>query len=74
MANGHNGSKYQILVDANGKHSVIERTSGENGKEFWNIYVPDARDRNVASRLARLLNEEYEHDRDLRAQRRPSEA
>ncbi len=69
----NNGSKYQILVDASGKHAVIERTSGENGKEFWNIFVPDARDRNVASRIARLLNEEYERDQALRAQRQPSE-
>lgn len=61
--------KYQVLVDVNKKHAVIERTSNANGKEYWNIYVPDAGDRNVASRIARLLNEEYERDQARRATR-----
>lgn len=65
--------KYQVLVDVNKKHAVIERTASPNGKEYWNIYVPDAGDRNVASRLARLLNEEHERDQALRAQRNPSD-
>lgn len=65
--------KFQVLVDVNKKHAVIERTSSGNGKEYWNIYVPDAGDRNVASRLARLLNEEYERDQANRANRIPSE-
>lgn len=65
--------KYQVLVDVNKKHAVIERTSSGNGKEYWNIYVPDAGDRNVASRVARLLNEEYERDQARRATREVSE-
>lgn len=65
--------KFQVLVDVNKKHSVIERTSNVAGKEYWNIYVPDAGDRNVASRLARLLNEEYERDQALRANRVPAD-
>lgn len=65
--------KYQVLVDVNKKHAVIERTSNTNGKEYWNIYVPDAGDRNVASRVARLLNEEYERDQARRATREVSE-
>lgn len=65
--------KYQILVDVNKHHSVIERTSNGNGKEFWNIYIPDAGDRNSASRIARLLNEETQRDEDRRANRNSSE-
>ena len=65
--------KYQILVDANKHHTIIERTSNGNGKEFWNIYIPDAGDRNSASRVARLLNEETQRDEERRARRNPSE-
>lgn len=65
--------KFQVLVDSNRKHAIIERTESGNGREYWNIYIPDAGDRNAASRVARLLNEEFERDQALRAQRNPSE-
>lgn len=65
--------KYQVLVDVNKHHAVIERTTNGNGKEYWNIYIPDAGDRNAASRVARLLNEEYDRDQARRATRDPSE-
>ncbi len=65
--------KYQVLVDVNKHHAVIERTENGTGKEFWNIYIPDAGDSNSARRVARLLNEEYEQDQARRASRRPSE-
>ena len=65
--------KYQILVDVNKHHAVIERTSNGNGKEFWNVYIPDAGDGNSARRVARLLNEETQRDEERRAQRVPSD-
>jgi len=65
--------KYQILVDANKKHAVIERTNNGNGKEFWNVYIPDAGDSNSARRVARLLNEETQADEDRRANRVPAD-
>lgn len=61
--------KYQILVDGNKHHSVIERASNGNGREFWNIYIPDAGDRNSATRVTRLLNEETQRDEERRANR-----
>lgn len=65
--------KYQVLVDVNKHHAVIERTTNGSGKEYWNIYIPDAGDRNVASRVARLLNEEFDRDQARRATRDPSD-
>lgn len=61
--------KYQVLTDLKGNHLIIERSVSESGKESWVVFVPDARDRNVASRLARLLNEEHERDQAKRANR-----
>jgi hypothetical protein len=68
------GDKFQILVDINKKHAVIERSANGNGKEYWNIYVPDAGERTTATRIVRLLNEEYERDQALRARRGQTEA
>lgn len=61
--------KYQLLIDVNKKHAVIERSDNGTGKEFWNIYIPDAGDGNSARRVVRLLNEEYERDQNRRAAR-----
>lgn len=66
--------KYQILVDVNKHHAIIEQTESANGRSFWNIYIPDAGDRNSATRVARLLNEENERDQARRANRSLVEA
>ena len=65
--------KYQVLVNVDGKHAVIEQTTNGSGKELWNVCVPDAGPRTTATRIARLLNDEYERDQAKRAQREPSE-
>lgn len=65
--------KYQILVDVNKKHAVIERSTSGNGKEYWNVYIPDAGDSNSARRVTRLLNEETQRDLDMRANRHPDQ-
>lgn len=65
--------KYQVLVDVNKKHAIIESTSSGNGKELWNVYIPDAGDANSARRVARLLNEEHDRDQERRNRRENQE-
>ena len=57
--------KYEILVNSDRGCSIIERAESTPGKEYWNIFVPDAGSRNVASRVARLLNEEYDKTQEI---------
>jgi predicted secreted protein len=55
--------KYEVLNLGTGtsdKHAVMESNLGSNGRTIWTIVVPDAGHRNIAAKIARLLNKEYE--------------
>lgn len=65
--------KYQILVNIDGKHAIIEKSSN-GGRDLWNVCVPDAGPRTTATRIARLLNDENERDQAKRALRETPEA
>jgi hypothetical protein len=65
--------KYQILVNLNGTHAIIERMDFAGRTTQWKISVPDAGARTTATHICRLLNEENRRDLARRANRDTSE-
>lgn len=64
--------KYQVLEQINAKgvrskFSIIVKP--DDTAKLWRMYIPDAGDRPSATRVARLLNAEYEAHQKVLAER-----
>lgn len=60
-------NKYEVLYvpdETKPKHAIICKVELVNGKNAWEIYVPDAGEANTAKKLARLLNAEHDQNEE----------